>query len=125
MFNAQLFAGTPHLRQVGLIDLTPCHRGGEVVRTPVGVEAAKQTVAGNGLTNAVKTRRRTLLLAKEHRQVFAGGVIQGDHQIPVCVGHPGVGRGVLVDHHAHQGLGIALLVVFALARCLGHQTGAL
>ena len=67
----------------------------------------------------------SLLIAKEHAGVLPGGVIHRDHQIPHGIGHPAVGAGILVNHHAHKRHAFALDAVFAPELASFDHTSAL
>ena len=66
VFDAKLLASPLHLGEICLVNLAPCHWGGEVVHPRIGVQTVKQAVAGYRLPDSVQARSRSLLLAEEH-----------------------------------------------------------
>src|SRR3989304_7225565 len=80
---------------------------------PIGVQAAKHSVARNRLPDTVKTGVRPFFGAKEHTGVLAGGIVKGHHQVPDLLGHPLMGARVLVHHHPRQRLSLAPLAGLA------------
>ena len=59
---------------------------------------------------------RPFFLDEEGGIDLGGRIIQRHNQIPLTVGHPLMGRAVLMPHHARQGFAWPLLAMGAAAR---------
>ena len=69
---------------------------------PVGVERAEQPALGDHLVERPERAHSALLADEEARVDLAGGIVQGDHQVPDLARHPFVAGGVLVQQHPRQ-----------------------
>ena len=127
MLNAELGQRPADLGQHRPGDLAASLGRPEIVAAAIGVERAEQAVARDHLAQAAKGRGRALLIDQEGRVDRAGGVIQGDHQIVLApiARQPGVGRGVLMQHHADHRPARPLLAVRRALRRRPHQARAM
>jgi len=91
-----------------------------VVASTVRIQRGKYPVAVNDLPDPLKTAFGAFLLDKEHRVVFAGGIVHGNHEIPEPSSHPLVPGAVLMQHHADIG-GPGTLPVSTLAGCFDYH----
>ena len=100
------------LGELGLGDLPAGLGRVEVVAAAIGVELDEQPVPLDHLGQAAKRRRRALLVDQEGRVDRRGRVVERDHQVERRLpGQPGMGRAVLVQHHARPSAGAAASAV--------------
>src|SRR5512134_1299250 len=77
--------------------------GDDVVAAAVGVEAARQAVAGKDRKQGAEGRGGALLCDQDRRIDRAGGVVERHHQVARRqTRNPDVARGVLVQHHPRE-----------------------
>ena len=122
MLDPQLAERPPDLRQDALRHLAARLRRMEIMAAPVGVERAEQALCGDRLDQAEKARDRSLLLNQDRRINLAGGVVERDDEIKQPLAQkPDVGRGVLMQHHAHHRPARPLAPMRPAPRRLGQQ----
>jgi hypothetical protein len=97
-----------------LIDRTIGARGIKIMAAAVGIEADRQTVAGEHFKQPPKRRGRALFLDQERRIDRARRIVHGDDQVELRLAcKPERPRAILVQHHSFAGLALALAPVGA------------
>jgi len=95
----------------------------EIVTASVGAEGAKQPVPPDHLAQAPQARSGAFLVHQEGRVDRACRIIERHHQIVLPARQPGMGRGVLVQHHPNHRPARPLLAMRPTLRRHPHQPG--
>ena len=102
MLDAELVKRATDLGRSVLVHLAAGLGGAPVVAAAVGVERTEQSALADHLAERPEARHGALLGDEEGRVDLAGGVVQGDDQVPLPTGCPLMARAVLMQHHAGQ-----------------------
>ena len=118
MLDAKLLERPPDLGRTAAVDLAG-PGGAEIVRAAIGVEAHRQAVLGEHLSQRPEGRGRALLLDEKGRINRPRRVIERHNEIKGGLAfEPCMPRAVLMQHHPRQRPPLALPAVRPLARRL-------
>lgn len=92
---------------------------------PIGIERAEKPLTLEHLLDPEHAREGAFLVDENHGVVLAGGIVHGYDEIPVIPGHPEMGAGILVEHHAGHGAALPALSMPSLALGLCDKPSAL
>ena len=100
MLDAELLERPAHLRQAAAVDLAARLGGMEVMRPAIRIEAHRQAVRAERLSQRPEGRSRAFLLDQKRRIDRSRRVVQGHNQIQRRLAlKPDVTRAVLMQHH--------------------------
>ena len=102
VLDAELVKRATDLGRIVLVHRAFGLGGAPVVAAAVGVERTEQPALADHRAERPEARHGALLGDEEGRVDLAGGVVQGDDQVPLPTGRPLMARAVLMQHHAGQ-----------------------